>query len=247
MRVARQKSLRPGTDLVFSAPKSVSMQWAALAATGDVAGAQVIEQAHDRAVRETFERLQSEFVMTRKRDSETSRRIFETVRGVIASQWRHFDARPTQRQGAKVAVPDPQLHDHINLFAPVQGADGQIYSAYTDYIRQNVIEALIDQGRSVRDAKLHSRQAKNSLSGSEVLAAWGRTFAALGMDPQAVKVAGVDASIEREVQFKRIPAAGQPFRAAISHSIQADRGGTTMLLLLVESPRLNCSKCRRTP
>lgn len=103
LRSARQKSLRPGTDLVFSAPKSVSMQWAALAATGDAAAASVIEQAHDRAVRETFERMQSEFVMTRKRDPEFNRRIFETVQGVIASQWRHFDARP--RRNGKGLVP----------------------------------------------------------------------------------------------------------------------------------------------
>lgn len=39
LRQAQQKSLRPGSDLVFSAPKSVSMQWAALAASGDTIGA----------------------------------------------------------------------------------------------------------------------------------------------------------------------------------------------------------------
>jgi len=48
LRQAQQKSLRPGSDLVFSAPKSVSMQWAALAASGDTIGAKAIEAAHDR-------------------------------------------------------------------------------------------------------------------------------------------------------------------------------------------------------
>lgn len=264
LRSARQKSLRPGTDLVFSAPKSVSMQWAALAATGDAAAASVIEQAHDRAVRETFERMQSEFVMTRKRDPESKRRIFETVQGVIASQWRHFDARPSERQGsgagehsgesALKGVPDPQLHDHINLFAPVEGADGLIYAAYTDYIRQNIkalgaqyrsrlavnlvqagyaierdpqkngvffslcgvsreqakllssrtadIEALVAQGKSDKDAKLHSRRAKNGMSGKEVLEAWKQTFASMGLDPRLVKAATLADSVQREVERK---------------------------------------------
>lgn len=151
LRQAQQKSLRPGTDLVFSAPKSVSMQWAALLASGDRSGAQAIESAHDRAVRDTFERMQTQFVMTRKRDG-ASQRVFETVQGVIACQWRHFDARPVEplggvggsadgadaKKSALAGIPDPQLHDHINLFAPVRGADGAIYAAYTDYIRQNI-------------------------------------------------------------------------------------------------------------
>jgi hypothetical protein len=166
LRQAQQKSLRPGSDLVFSAPKSVSMQWAALAASGDKFGAKAIESAHDRAVRTTFERMQTDFVMTRKRDGGgSSQRVFETVQGVIACQWRHFDARPTESlagnvgsagaggetrdgavdadganadQSALAGIPDPQLHDHINLFAPVRGADGAIYAAYTDFIRQNI-------------------------------------------------------------------------------------------------------------
>lgn len=154
LRLAQQKSLRPGSDLVFSAPKSVSMQWAALAVSGDTIGAKTIESAHDRAVRATFERMQSEFVMTRKRDGAgNGQRVFETVQGVIACQWRHFDARPVESLGgaggetgdgahgeksALAGIPDPQLHDHINLFAPVRGADGAIYAAYTDFIRQNI-------------------------------------------------------------------------------------------------------------
>ena len=153
LRQSQQKSLRPGSDLVFSAPKSVSMQWAALAASGDAAGAKAIESAHDKAVRATFERMQAEFVMTRKRDGIGSgQRTFESVQGVIACQWRHFDARPVEsltatgedgdgveaEKSALAGIPDPQLHDHINLFAPVRGADGAIYAAYTDFIRQNI-------------------------------------------------------------------------------------------------------------
>ena len=138
-----QRSQRPGTDLVFSAPKTVSMQWAALRSSGKQEAASAIEDAHDQAVRETFERMQAEFVLTRKRDPDTSRRVLETVQGVIAAQWRHFDARPSEsgrdpESGDRQLVVDPQLHDHINLFAPVEGADGEIYAAYTDYIRANV-------------------------------------------------------------------------------------------------------------
>jgi conjugative relaxase-like TrwC/TraI family protein len=255
----RQKSQRPGTDMVFSAPKTVSMQWAALRAAGS-SEAEAIESAHDRAVRETFEVMQREFVMTRRRDPETSRRVLEFVQGVAVAQWRHFDARPTKREDASEAegipqsLPDPQLHDHLNLFSPVEGADGEIYAAYTDYIRANIkalgamyrarlshelrqagyatemddqkngrffklagiskeqqgrmsarrneIEGKLAEGYSPRDATLASRQAKNSLTGSEMLAAWGNVFASLGVDPQRVKSASLSGSVGAEVRQK---------------------------------------------
>lgn len=255
----RQKSQRPGTDLVFSAPKSVSMQWAALRAAGS-SEAEAIESAHDRAVRETFEVMQREFIMTRRRDPETSRRILEFVEGVAVAQWRHFDARPTKREdaseeeGIPQSLPDPQLHDHLNLFSPVEGADGEIYAAYTDYIRANIkalgamyrarlsrelrqsgyalemddqkngrffklagiskeqqgrmsarraeIEGKLAEGYSPRDATLASRQAKNDLTGSEMLAAWGSVFKSLGVDPERVKSASLAESVASEVRQK---------------------------------------------
>jgi hypothetical protein len=290
LRQAQQKSLRPGSDLVFSAPKSVSMQWAALAANGDTMGAKAIEAAHDRAVRATFARMQSEFVMTRKRDSDgNGQRIFEAVQGVIACQWRHFDARPvesltggngssdgsTGERSALAGIPDPQLHDHINLFAPVRGADGAIYAAYTDFIRQNIkalgamyrahlsqhlvesgyqldtdqqknglffslcgvsraqakalsartadIEALVDSGISAADAKLFSRKAKNTLSGSDVLQAWSEIFETLELDPKAVKAATLSNSIAQEARSRSIPAAALP---SFTERMQRERQAT---------------------
>lgn len=259
----RQKSQRPGTDMVFSAPKTVSMLLAALLAKHteeSKAEAKTIEDAHDKAVRETFEVMQREFIMTRRRDPETSRRILEFVQGVAVAQWRHFDARPTKREDASEAdgipqsLPDPQLHDHLNLFSPVEGADGEIYAAYTDYIRANIkalgamyrarlsrelkqagyslemddqkngrffklagiskeqqgrmsarrneIEGKLAEGYSSRDATLASRQAKNSLTGSEMLAAWGNVFASLGVDPERVKSASLSESVAAEVRQK---------------------------------------------
>lgn len=259
----RQKSQRPGTDMVFSAPKTVSMQLAALLAKATEeakAEAKAIEDAHDKAVRETFEVMQREFVMTRRRDPETSRRVLEFVQGVAVAQWRHFDARPTKREdaseeeGIPQSLPDPQLHDHLNLFSPVEGADGEIYAAYTDYIRANIkalgamyrarlsrelrqagyatemddqkngrffklagvskeqqgrmsarrneIEGKLAEGYSPRDATLASRQAKNSLTGSEMLAAWGNVFASLGVDPERVKSASLSESVAAEVRQK---------------------------------------------
>jgi conjugative relaxase-like TrwC/TraI family protein len=261
----RQKSQRPGTDMVFSAPKTVSMQLAALLSQGtdeSKAQAQQIEDAHDRAVRETFEVMQREFVMTRRRDPDTSRRILEFVSGVAVAQWRHFDARPVKRddeseaEGIPESLPDPQLHDHLNLFSPVEGADGEIYAAYTDYIRANIkalgamyrarlsrelkqagyslemddqkngrffklagiskeqqgrmsarrneIEGKLAEGYGSRDATLSSRQAKNGLTGSEMLSAWGKVFEALGVDPEQVKASSLAASIEAEVRQKAL-------------------------------------------
>lgn len=307
LRQAQQKSLRPGSDLVFSAPKSVSMQWAALAASGDTIGAKTIESAHDRAVRATFDRMQSEFVMTRKRDGDgSSQRVFETVQGAIACQWRHFDARPVEsltgnvnsgnvgrgnggaggetgdgadgandannNKSALAGIPDPQLHDHINLFAPVRGADGAIYAAYTDFICQNIkalgamyrahlshhlieagyqierdaqknglffslcgvgrdqakalsartadIQELRDSGVSIRDAKLFSRKAKNTMDGADVLQAWSGIFDALELDPRAVKDATLAYSISREAHARAIPVAALP---AFTERMQRER------------------------
>ncbi len=225
-RQAQQKSLRPGSDLVFSAPKSVSMQWAALAATGDTEGAKAIESAHDQAVRETFEHMQSEFVMTRKRvrggdggGAGAGHRLFEVVQGVIACQWRHFDARPVESVGAlnsegetslMAGVPDPQLHDHINLFAPVRGADGEIYAAYTDYIRQNIkalgamyrarlAQNLLEAGyRTERDAQSQGVFfALNGIGREQAKALSARTA-----DIEALQEAGVSARDSKLVSRK---------------------------------------------
>ncbi len=123
--------------------------------------------------------------------------------------------------GTEASGSRPPLHDHINLFAPVRGADGEIYAAYTDYIRQNVkalgamyrarlAQNLLEEGVSARDSKLLSRKTKNALSGVEVLQAWKQVFALLQVDPQAVKTATVADTIARDAITKKIPDAALP-------------------------------------
>lgn len=276
---AKCRVQRPGSDLVLSAPKSVSMQLVALMAAGMHDEAKAIEQAHDRAVRATFERIQSEFVMTRRRDPETSQRVLETVEGVVAAQWRHFDARPTSDQygedsKAKV-IADPQLHDHINLFSPVEGYDGEIYAAYTDFIKANVkglgamyrahlaaglaaegygiemdnqakgrffsiagITAAQTKGMSKRshaiaeaksrglsqaEAKILSREGKSTMSGIELIGAWGAALQSIGVDPTKVIGCNVETFIQTDAaaQAKKLGLTGFEADAFIDKQMKA--------------------------
>ncbi len=89
---------RPGWDLTFSAPKSVSLE--AL-----LHGERRVMRAHDRAVRETLDWIEAEFLQTRGYDPATGRRPREAADGMIAATFRHVASRNN----------DPQLHTHVVL------------------------------------------------------------------------------------------------------------------------------------
>ncbi len=89
---------RPGWDLTFSAPKSVSLE--AL-----LHGERRVMRAHDRAVRETLDWIETEFLQTRGYDPRTGKRPREAAGGMIAATFRHVASRGN----------DPQLHTHVVL------------------------------------------------------------------------------------------------------------------------------------
>ena len=89
---------RPGWDLTFSAPKSVSLE--AL-----LHGERRVMRAHDRAVRETLDWIEAEFLQTRGYDPGTGKRPREAANGMIGATFRHVDSRNK----------DPQLHTHVVL------------------------------------------------------------------------------------------------------------------------------------
>ena len=99
---------RPGRDLTFSAPKSVSI--AAL-----IGGDARIVNAHDRAVRATLAWVEKHVVETRMQDPETGRMVRAGEQKSVVATFRHDTSRNL----------DPQLHTHSVLANMVQGGDGK--------------------------------------------------------------------------------------------------------------------------
>ncbi len=99
---------RPGRDLTFSAPKSVSI--AAL-----VGGDGRIIDVHDRAVAASLAWVERNAAETRMKDPDTGRMIRAGNQKIVAATFRHDTSRNL----------DPQLHTHAVLANMVRGEDGK--------------------------------------------------------------------------------------------------------------------------
>ena len=99
---------RPGRDLTFSAPKSVSL--AAL-----VGGDARVVDAHDRAVARTLAWFEKNVAETRMKDPETGRVVRTGDQKTVIATFRHDTSRNL----------DPALHTHSVIANMVQGADGK--------------------------------------------------------------------------------------------------------------------------
>ena len=118
---------RPGRDLTFSAPKSVSL--AAL-----VGGDKRIVEAHDRAVAATLAWVEKNTAKTRMKDPETGKMARVGNQKIVAATFRHDTSRNL----------DPQLHTHSVLANMVQGEDGKWRSMANEslYTNQKLIGML---------------------------------------------------------------------------------------------------------
>ena len=97
---------RPGRDLTFSAPKSVSIE--AL-----VGGDDRIVEAHDRAVAATLAWVEKNAAGTRMKDPDTGKMARVGNQKIVAATFRHDTSRNL----------DPQLHTHAVLANMVKGED----------------------------------------------------------------------------------------------------------------------------
>ncbi len=118
---------RPGRDLTFSAPKSVSL--AAL-----VGGDGRIVDAHDRAVKATLAWVERNAAETRVQDPETGRMVRARGQEIVAATFRHDTSRNL----------DPQLHTHAVLANMVRGEDRKWRTMANEglYERQKLIGML---------------------------------------------------------------------------------------------------------
>ena len=118
---------RPGRDLTFSAPKSVSI--AAL-----IGGDERVVDAHDRAVKATLAWVEGNAAETRLQDRTTGRMARARGQEIVAATFRHDTSRNL----------DPQLHTHAVLANMVRGGDGKWRAMANEglYERQKLIGML---------------------------------------------------------------------------------------------------------
>jgi conjugative relaxase-like TrwC/TraI family protein len=107
-----------GVELMFAPPKTVSALWAV---SGPYRRAQ-IEAAHQRAVASTLARIEREVALVRRKSGGVVH--FERAKSLFAAEFVHTTSRLAQDQEAG-AVPDPQVHSHLVLFA-AERIDGKL-------------------------------------------------------------------------------------------------------------------------
>ncbi|MEJ2756321.1 MAG: MobF family relaxase, partial [Gammaproteobacteria bacterium] len=109
---------RPGWDLTFSAPKSVSVAWGV--ASPELQRA--IEQAQDQAVKTAFSYLERHFntvsVGRGVRNEDGTFTVQTEKAKLAAATFRHGSSREQ----------DPDLHSHLVLFNLAERADGKLLS-----------------------------------------------------------------------------------------------------------------------
>jgi conjugative relaxase-like TrwC/TraI family protein len=126
-----------GVDVTFSAPKSVSVEWA----LGDEETRRSIETAHTAAVRETLRYIVETVPTVRRRYEGVV--VEECAQDLIAAEYRHTTARSV----VVGEMPDPQLHSHVVITAAVRD-DGRFVAVASRPIF-----------RSARDAGAYYRSA----------------------------------------------------------------------------------------
>ncbi|MCE2520764.1 MAG: relaxase domain-containing protein [Alphaproteobacteria bacterium] len=115
-----ERQHRPGWDITFSAPKSVSLE--AL-----VMGDERVIRAHDEAVRATLAWIERDLLQTRGWDPATKRRPRVKADGMVVAGFRHLTSRDL----------DPQLHTHCVLANMTRTADGAWKSIEPTSLRRN--------------------------------------------------------------------------------------------------------------
>lgn len=130
---------QPGTDLTFSAPKSVSI-------LAEVAGDQRLLQAHDEAVKATLRYIEQEYIITRNRNRAENTVEYEKTGSMVAATFKHTTSRAL----------DALLHTHSVIMNVTRRADGQWRSTENKafFIDQKHLGLVYRQNLAVRTTPL---------------------------------------------------------------------------------------------
>ncbi len=121
-----QHEHRPGFDITFSAPKSVSL--AALLPTEEHPhGDRMVIRAHNAAVRETLDWIEGSLLETRGWDPATGRRPRVKAPCMVAALFRHIASRNL----------DPQLHTHAVIANMTRDGEGRWKSVEPTLLHRN--------------------------------------------------------------------------------------------------------------
>jgi conjugative relaxase-like TrwC/TraI family protein len=122
---AKERDHRPGTDLTFSAPKSVSI-------LAEVFGRTDVRDAHEAAVNKALTYIEQTLAMARQTEGGKTEAVL--TGNLVIGLFRHDTSRDL----------DPQTHTHAVTLNATQRADGQWRSLSNDelYKAQRVIGAI---------------------------------------------------------------------------------------------------------
>ena len=119
---------RPGFDITFSAPKSVSLA-ALLPTRKHPRGDRGVLRCHDEAVKATLDWIEETKLQTRGYDPATGRRPRVKGHGLAAALFRHIASRNL----------DPQLHTHAVVANMTRDAEGRWKSIEPTELHRNAI------------------------------------------------------------------------------------------------------------
>ena len=147
-----QHEHRPGFDITFSAPKSVSLA-ALLPTEKHPRGDRAVIRAHDQAVRATLDWIEGTMLETRGWEPATGRRPRIKAPSMVAATFRHIASRNL----------DPQLHTHAVVANMTRDAGGRWKSVEPTllhrnarligaYYRNELSRRLIERGYSILPA-----------------------------------------------------------------------------------------------
>ena len=119
---------RPGFDITFSAPKSVSLA-ALLPTRKHPRGDRGVLRCHDEAVKATLDWIEETKLQTRGYDPATGRRPRVKGHGMVAALFRHIASRNL----------DPQLHTHAVVANMTRDGEGRWKSIEPTELRRNAI------------------------------------------------------------------------------------------------------------
>ena len=154
-----QHEHRPGFDITFSAPKSVSLA-ALLPTEKHPRGDRGVLRAHDEAVRATLDWIEGSMLETRGWDPATRRRPRIKAPSMVAATFRHIASRNL----------DPQLHTHAVIANMTRDEQGRWKSVEPTllhrnarligaYYRNELSRRLRERGYSIRDAMVGRLQS----------------------------------------------------------------------------------------
>ena len=119
---------RPGFDITFSAPKSVSLA-ALLPTRKHPRGDRGVLRCHDEAVKATLDWIEETLLQTRGYDPATGRRPRVKGHGMAAALFRHIASRNL----------DPQLHTHAVVANMTRDGEGRWKSIEPTGLHRNAI------------------------------------------------------------------------------------------------------------